>query len=181
MKDYALITAAIIDNVEPIKITEIIEEHNDLSTVGRLMLNEDQIEDQHIEDQWIYLLLAEQYLDNCSVYAYDGWDECSVIGAPKIEAYYYSMNIVCKGELDLDSLDRIRGNDGENLVNVGRNQDGDTLIKIKLRRGLLDRIEDENAKRARKKAEAQGLKPPEAQETDQEQNDMGGMNDGLGF
>ena len=175
MKDFKLITAALIEDVEPSKITEVINDD------ARFVLTEDQIDDQHIEDQWIYLLLAEQYLDDCSVYAYEGWDDCSVVGAPSIESYYFSFNIVCTGDLDLDSLDRIRGKDGENLVNVGRNEEGNILIKIKLRRGLLDRIEDENAKRARKKAEAQGLKPPEAQEADQKQDDMGGMDDGFGF
>lgn len=124
-------------------------------------------------DQMFYLLMFEQYLDECSVYAYDGWDDVEVIDAPVIEKYHVTVKLKFNTKLDKRSLIRLVGIENENDFSEIK-EDGETYYLFRVLRSMLEDMEEDNRKRANKEAVEYGYKPSPQQE-EQPEEDRGGM------
>lgn len=166
MKDYDLVTSAILSEAPSDEIADLILEN--------------QFREERIENQMVYAMLIEQFLDSCSVYAYEGWDDAQIYGAPVINSYNVEITLLLPPNTNKRSFTRLAGTNKENRVSVSKvGDDGKIKLELVIRRGLLDSIEEENRQRARKIADEQGYKPQEEQP--QQQNPMGSGAPGAGM
>jgi len=142
------------------------------------LLTESKFGDEHRESQNFYLLMFEQYLDECSAYSFEGWDDMSVYGSPIIEKFWFELQLLTPIKFDYSGgIKRVLGLNNENKATSKKLSDGRTVLKIRILRSILDEIEDNNRKIARKEAEDQGYAPKEDEEDQQNDQDDGFGND----
>ena len=139
MTEYDKITECIVGGADPSEISDILFES---------MSKEE-------STQMDYLLKMEEYLDNCGVYAFDGWEEGMVKCAPRISDFWFEIDLIFKNGVDLDGAKRLMGKNQENTVKIKKGENGVTL-RLRILRNLLDKIETEHRKNAAKAALAQG-------------------------
>ena len=141
---------------------------DDITTI----LSEGKFDDEHRESQHFYLMMMEQFLDDCSCYAFKGWKELKIYGRPIIEKYWIEIVFIAPDKFDYENgVKRVLGKYKENKSTVKKLANGKTVMKLRILRSILDNIEDENRRIARKEAEDQGLGPEEKDEEDQDQED----------
>ena len=140
------------------------------------VLTESKFDDEHRENQNFYTLMMEQFIDECSCYAFEGWEDLEVWGRPYIEKFWVEFKLIAPEKFDFDSgARRIIGKDKENKITLEPAQDGRKVITLRILRSILDKLDEENQKHARKKAEERGLVPDaEPQNQEEDEFDSGG-------
>jgi hypothetical protein len=172
MKEFEHIIEALLANAPIEEIVDFITEDSGLLEKKYELLTEANHADEHRETQNFYTLMFEQYLDEQHCYTYEGWDELLFLERPKVEKYWVKFQLVCPVTFDFEGgAKRLRGKNKENVVQSTTTNDGKKILKVNILRSLLDELEDENRRIARKEAEEQGLMPDQGQ--DEEQDDMG--------
>ena len=131
------------------------------------------------QDQRFYEMMFEQYLDMCSVYAFEGWDEAHFSGAPHIEKYFVVFDIKLPHNANLSSLRRINGRENEHSHSIKETDDDSYLIRFRILRSFLEKLEEDNRIAARKKAENYGYISKEEAIDKQETGTDPGMTDGF--
>lgn len=158
MTEYDLIIEALVADAPTDEITEI--------------LAEGKFDDDHKENQNFYLLMLEQYIDECSCYTFKGWEDIKFYGGPVIEKYWIEFKIITPDEFDYEGgMRRLLGKNREHKAAIKKIRDGGSMIKLRILRSTLDDLEEQNRKIARKEAEEQGFAPAEEAE-DMSQDDM---------
>ena len=160
MSEYDLIVEALTSGAPEDEITSII--------------TEGKFDDEHRESQNFYLLMFEQYLDECSAYSFEGWSDISIYGEPKIEKFWFEMKILAPEKFDYEGgVKRVLGNYNQNKATIKSLNDGRKIVKLRILRSILDEIEENNRKIARKEAEDQGYAPQEEEQGAEDQMDDG--------
>lgn len=101
-----------------------------------------------------YLLKFEQYLDEHDIYLFDkpgvkGWTDGMIQHRPKISDYWVVIYMTVPKTTDLRAATRLIGDkEAQNEVKYKQNEDGSYLIKFRILRRLLDKIEQANKMRA---------------------------------
>lgn len=120
-------------------------------------LTESHFREEKQETQMEYLYLLEQFFDDCSVYAFDGWEEGVVLAAPTVSKFWVECEIKFPPTLDLAGARRLLGKNKQNKIKV-KETDVDTTVRFKILRSMLDAIEDQNRIDAKKEADSEGYK-----------------------
>lgn len=120
-------------------------------------LTESHFREEKQETQMEYLYLLEQFFDDCSVYAFKGWEEGVVLGAPTVSKFWVECDIKFPPTLDLDGARRLLGKNKQNKIRV-KQTDANVTIRFKILRSMLDAIEDQNRIDAKKDADNEGYK-----------------------
>jgi hypothetical protein len=156
MEDFDILIEALTNGAPEDEVTDI--------------LNENKFDEEHRETQSYYLLLFEQYIDECSAYSFKGWDDLKVYGEPKIEKFWFEVKLLAPDNIDYESgIKRILGQYKQNKAVMKTINNGSKIIKIRILRSILDELEDRNRKLARKEAEDQGYAPQEEPPQDNQQ------------
>jgi len=155
MNEYDLIIEALANGVPDEEISQI--------------LNENKFDENHRETQSFYLLTFEQYMDECAAYSFDGWKDISIYGEPVIEKFWVEFILLCPAKFDYEGgTKRILGEYNQNKAVIKKTRDGRNLLKLRILRSILDEIEENNRKLARKKAEEAGYAPVKDQDKEEE-------------
>lgn len=96
-----------------------------------------------------YLLKMEEYLDNHSIYAFDGWEKAEFVKKPKVEKFRvtFYMHLGPKGEIE--GLRRITNTkEAQNRVRYEKLQDGSFYVEIEVLKRYLDAIETQNKQKS---------------------------------
>lgn len=159
MNEYDLIIEALNNGAPEDEITSL--------------LNEGKFDEEHRETQDFYILLFEQYMDECSTYSFEGWDEIYIYGEPRIEKFWIEIKLLAPDNIDYEGgIKRMIGTHNQNKAEIKSLNTGNKLIKLRILRSLLDEIEENNRKLARKEAEEQGYAPKEEPENEQPEDNM---------
>ena len=95
-----------------------------------------------------YLLKFEEYLDDHDIYLFDGWEDCVICYAPRIDKFWCTFFLWCPKGTDLRGALRITNDkEGQNEVNQKRTEDGH-ILKFRILRRYLDEVEKKNQERA---------------------------------
>lgn len=103
------------------------------------------------DDQMSYLLKLEQYLDSVDIYAFKGWMDAQIMGAPEITKFWVKVDLLLPDGTDIEGAYRIIGKNTENRVKFKKTPRG-RVAKVAVLRWMLDDIERQNRKLAITKA-----------------------------
>jgi hypothetical protein len=118
-----------------------------------------------------YLLCMEEFLDQCHVYAFAGWEDAVIASNPEIQKYIFVCDMYLPKETDFKALERIKGKNKENQVGV-KDAGDKYIVRFKILRRILDGITERNKAEAEKAAKI----GPYSQQQDEEipQEEFGG-------
>jgi hypothetical protein len=96
-----------------------------------------------------YLMKFEQYLDDHDIYAFDKWEDAEIIATPKVDRFWVTIWMKLQPGTDMRGAKRLL-NDKENQNEISYREEPDetVLMKFKILRRLLDKIEIENKENA---------------------------------
>jgi hypothetical protein len=138
--DYKKITTCLIENDDPNMVSEvasILKESADLTAEET--------------DSMSYLMKLEEFLDDCGIYIFDGWEEAIVLKEPEIEKFWVIFDFILPKGADLEAASHISGKNREAKVYLRKVEDK-RIIRIKVLRRILDEIEFRNRLEAEKDA-----------------------------
>jgi len=103
-----------------------------------------------------YLMKFEQFLDDHDVYLFDGWEDASIPAKPVIEKFWCTFYLIVAGDADLKggAARIVNDKEAQNKVQTKEHGDGH-LVKIRILKRLLDKMEDEDQIRASDLADAE--------------------------
>jgi hypothetical protein len=135
------------------KITECLLENDDPQMIGEVasILTESAEQIAEETDAMSYLMKLEEFLDDCGVYSFKGWEDAIVISEPNIEKFWVGFDFLVPKDTDLEASLHISGRDREAKVIV-KKEGSKLLVRIKVLRRILDEIEFRNRKEAEKEA-----------------------------
>lgn len=139
---------------------ELAEHAVDLILEDRLDEAEKMLIAEDVEDKLLkaigevtllnYLMKFEEYLDNRDVTIFKGWDPAELLARPKVDRFWVTFYFRFPADADLRGAKRLL-NDKENQNEVWTKTDpadGTHIVKFKILRRLLDKIETENKEKA---------------------------------
>ena len=138
--DYAKVTSCLIENDDPNMVSEvasILKESADLTAEET--------------DSMSYLMKLEEFLDDCGIYIFDGWEEAIVLKEPEIEKFWVTFDFILPKNADLEAASHIAGKNREAKVFLRKIEDK-RIVRIKVLRRILDDIEFRNRLEAEKDA-----------------------------
>lgn len=95
-----------------------------------------------------YLMKFEQYLSEFDVYLYDGWDDpdkIQIAAMPEIGNYWCTFMLRVPAKVDLRGAKRLLSDKtAQNQIKVKKGEDGMMLLKFKILKRELDRLEQDN-------------------------------------
>lgn len=104
-------------------------------------------------DGMSYLLKFEEFLDDCGIYSFKGWEDAVVVKEPVIGKYWVTLELILPKNCDLDAGLNIAGKDNDTKVSIKRSEHEENYIaRIKVLRNKLDEIEVRNRKEAEKES-----------------------------
>lgn len=163
MSEYDLIIEALVNGAPEKEVTDV--------------LTEGKFDDNLRDTQNLYVLLFEQYVDECSCYAFKGWENLKIRGRPVIEKYWVEIELVAPQEFDYEGgVSRLLGKNKENRSKITKTSDGTPILKVRILRSLLDQLEEENQRIARREAEDQGYAPKSDDEPENNEQEDPFMN-----
>ena len=111
----------------------------------------EEVESRNSNNHLDYLLCMEEFLDDCHVYAFEGWDKAVIASLPKIGKYWFTCDLFVPQTTDFRAARRIRGKNSENKIFY--KEDGDKyIVRLKILRRVLDSITEKNMAYAEKNA-----------------------------
>lgn len=90
-----------------------------------------------------YLMKMEKFFDDRDLYLYPGWEDAQVLGSPKIEKFWVTLDLRVAENTELKGALRCcNGEDSEqNSVRYKQLEDGSYFVRFKVLRRILDQIE----------------------------------------
>lgn len=134
--DYTKVVTALLETEESVpEIAQIVKESAE--------------KEAEETDAMSYLMKLEEFLDDCGIYAFKGWEDAIVASEPVIDKFWVSFDFLLPKGVDLEASAHICGRDKEARVFV-RKKDDILRCRIKVLRRVLDNIEFRNRKEAEK-------------------------------
>ena len=103
-------------------------------------------------DSMSYLLKLEEFLDDCGIYTFKGWEDAKILKDPEISKYWVTVDLLLPADASLEAAAHISGRDEDAKVSVKKTDSG-IHVKVKVIRNRLDDIEIRNRKAAEKESQ----------------------------
>lgn len=161
--NYNKIATCLIENGDPEMISEV---------ASILTESAEQVAEE--TDAMSYLMKLEEFLDDCGIYSFKGWEDAIVLSEPDIQKFWVSFDFLVPKDTDLEASLHISGKDREAKVIV-KKEGTKLLIRIKVLRRILDEIEFRNRKEAEKDAKEVASAPTSSPLGTPDQGMSGGM------
>lgn len=103
-------------------------------------------------DGMSYLLKAEEFLDDCGIYSFKGWEDGIVLREPGVEKYWVSLELLLPEGSDMEAVEHISGRERDARITFKELDSGKIHARIRFLRRKLDEIEFRNKRSAEKSA-----------------------------
>lgn len=95
-----------------------------------------------------YLIKFEEYLDDHDIYLFKGWDKAVIVGKPKVEKFWTTIDVMVAPDTDLrGALRVVNDKEGQNKVSKKKTKEG-VIVRFKILKRYLDQIEQRNKERS---------------------------------
>lgn len=90
-----------------------------------------------------YCMKCQQFIeDELDLYVFKGWEDAEIVGAPKVEKFWVTFDILLPPESEYKAAERFTFNKmGQNEVTVKELRDGSYLVHIRMLKRFLDALE----------------------------------------
>lgn len=132
-------------------ITCILEDEKSVALGDLATVLTEAAEAQEI-DSMSYLLKFEEFLDDCGIYTFKGWEDARILKDPDIGKYWVTVDMLLPSGASLEAAAHIAGRDTDAKITHKKTDDG-VIVKVKIIRNRLDDIEIRNRKAAEKDAQ----------------------------
>lgn len=102
-----------------------------------------------------YCMKIQQFIeDELDMYVFKGWEEAEIVGAPRVEKFWVTFNLLLPPGSNIKYVSRFRNNHlSQNEVQVKKTESGAIFIRIRMLKQFLDQLESRDKDRSEQLAD----------------------------
>lgn len=128
-------------------VTALAEDASAVEDVADVIYEAVSIDDTDENDDMSYLMKLEEFISDCGLYSYEGWEDAVLEGAPKVHKFWFESTWKLPKGTDVVVAKRLIGRNGDSIVRY-KKSGSELYVRLKVLRRVLDAYEVKNRNEA---------------------------------